>query len=117
MTRMFGAVVLGSQVMVLIFAAVAGRAVTLVQNPEQAQLAFGVGLGLAALALVGAIAMRSRAGGWIGWAVQLGTLLYGLVVPMMVLVGLIFGALWIVALRKGAQMDALTDAHVAAQGG
>ena len=99
-----------------IFAAVAARSVTLVQSPEHAQQVFVAGLALTALAVVAAIAMRSRAGVNLGWLVQAGTVLYGLVMPMMLAVAAIFIGIWVLALRKGRKMDAMTDQHVATSG-
>lgn len=114
MRKRLGSMILGFQVPVLLFAAVAGRAISLVQAPERASLVFGVGLGIAALALVAAMAMRSPRGVWFGWATQIATFAYAIVTPMMIPVGLIFGGLWIVALRQGRKADALTDAYLAA---
>jgi len=52
----------------------------------------------------------------LGWVLQLATLLSAFVVPMMLVVGLIFGALWVTALVQGVKMDALTRAHAAEAG-
>ena len=43
-----------------------------------------------------------------GWVLQAATLLTAFVVPSMLVVGLIFLALWITALVQGDKMDELT---------
>ena len=43
---------------------------------------------------------------------QLATLLCGLVVPVMVVIGLIFGGLWWVALQQGVRLDDMTEAYL-----
>lgn len=108
-----GAMVLGFQAPVLLFAAVAGRAIALVNEAERAGLVFGAGLALAALAVVAAMAMRRRSGVWLGWATQVATFVYAIATPMMIPVGVIFTALWVVALRQGRKADALTDRYLA----
>lgn len=114
MRRRLGSMVLGFQVPVLLFAAVAGRAIALVNDPERAGVVFGVGLAVAVLAVVAAVAMRSRAGVWLGWATQVATFAYAFATPMMIAVGVIFTGLWWVALRQGRKADALTDEYMAA---
>ena len=113
MRKRLGATVLGVQVMILLFAAVAGRAIALVNTPERSDVVFGAGLLLAGAALVAAVAMRSPRGVWLGWAVQIATFAYAIVTPMMIPVGVIFTALWVVALNQGRKADALTDAYLA----
>ncbi len=113
MRKRLGATVLGVQVMILLFAAVAGRAIALVNNPERSDVVFGAGLLLAGAALLAAVAMRSPRGVWFGWAVQIATFAYAIVTPMMIPVGVIFTALWVVALKQGRKADALTDAYLA----
>lgn len=113
MRRRLGSMVLGFQAPVLLFAAVAGRAIALVSEPERAGLVFGAGLALAALAIVAAVAMRSRSGVWLGWATQVATFAYAVATPMMIAVGVIFTGLWVLALRQGRKADALTDRYLA----
>lgn len=64
------------------------------------------GCALAVLCLVAAGAMRSRAGIALGWLCQVLTLASALVLPAMLVVGLIFGALWWVCLSNGLRIDA-----------
>jgi len=67
--------------------------------------AFGTGLGLAALAVVAAGMLGRRGGYALGWAVQVVTLALGFVVPMMFVLGLIFGSLWAGAYFLGIKVD------------
>lgn len=110
MTTRLCSVVLVSQAVVLVFAAVGGRAVTAAAGEGSGATALLAGLALAVLAVVAAGAMRSRLGLWLGWLVQVGTFAYALIAPAMLLVGLLFTALWITAIVQGRRMDALTDA-------
>jgi hypothetical protein len=65
----------------------------------------GVGLGLAALSLVAAGLLRTRAGYWLGWVVQVASLALGFVITMMFLLGVIFAALWAGAYVLGGKVD------------
>jgi hypothetical protein len=65
----------------------------------------GVGLGLAALCLVAAALLRLRAGYWLGWAVQAGSLALGVVITMMFFLGAVFAALWVAAYLLGGRLD------------
>jgi hypothetical protein len=60
--------------------------------------------------------MRRPWGVTVGWVVQALTLLSALVVPMMLVVGLFFLALWVTCLVKGAQVDAEMARREAAAG-
>ena len=51
-----------------------------------------------------------------GWLVQVLLVLSGFWVPMMFLVGIIFGAIWFAALHFGAQADAITAQRVSESG-
>lgn len=67
--------------------------------------AFGTGLGLATLAVVAAGMLGRRGGYALGWAVQLVTLALGFVVPMMFVLGIVFGSLWAGAYFLGDRVD------------
>jgi uncharacterized membrane protein YciS (DUF1049 family) len=45
----------------------------------------------------------------VGWVLQIATLACALIVPMMLLVGLLFGALWLTVLVQGRKMDEHTS--------
>lgn len=62
---------------------------------------------VAVLCLVAAGALRSRAGIWLGWLCQVLTLASALLLPAMLVVGILFTAIWWVAVRGGSRVDAL----------
>lgn len=114
MTRRLAALVLGSQAPVVVFAAVGARALAASSDdPAVAGLHLGLGLALAGLCVVAAGLTRWRVGLLVGWLAQLATFAYAVVVPMMVVVGVIFGGLWLVAVIQGAAADRLTFARSA----
>jgi hypothetical protein len=67
--------------------------------------AFAAGLGLAALALVTAGLLRYPWAYALGWAVQVGALALGLVTAAMFVIGVLFGALWVLALVLGRRVE------------
>ncbi len=66
-------------------------------------VALGVGLPLASLVAAGML--RTRAGQWFGWAVEVATVLTGLVVPLMWGLGLVFLALYAGSWALGRKID------------
>ncbi|MBK0418022.1 DUF4233 domain-containing protein [Leucobacter sp. CSA1] len=85
---------------------------------EPRELGLYLGGGLALVIVVGLGVMRfGRAGIVIGWAVHVLMLLTGFLLPMAWIVGLLFTALWIYCMVKGAQIDRDRRAWMAAQGG
>jgi hypothetical protein len=66
-------------------------------------VALGVGLPLASLLAAGSL--RTRVGGWFGWAVEIATVLTGLVVPLMWGLGLVFLALYAGSWFLGRRID------------
>jgi hypothetical protein len=101
------ATVLGGEAVCILLGALVARGVTSVgDDPGRSTAYLVVGFGLAALAVVAAGTMRRPWGLTLGWLVQVLTLLSAVVVPMMLVVGLFFLALWVTCLVKGAQIDA-----------
>ncbi|HYO17145.1 MAG TPA: DUF4233 domain-containing protein, partial [Dermatophilaceae bacterium] len=49
--------------------------------------------------------LRRPWGVTLGWVLQVATLACAFIVPLMLLVGLLFGALWLTALVQGHAMD------------
>ncbi len=115
MTRRLCSVVLVSQVPVLVFAAVGARAIAGVNDTGNATRDLVIVAALATLALVATGLLRTRYGIPVGWLVQLGCLLSALILPIMLVVGALFAALWMTALIQGRKMDDLTAAYQAAQ--
>lgn len=113
MQRRFGAVVLASQAPVLLFGALAIWGLASAQGDDRSGFFLGAGLAITALALVAAAMLRRPFGVTLGWIVQVLTLLIALLAPVAVIVGVIFGGLWITALVQGRKMDELTARHQA----
>ncbi len=67
--------------------------------------ALGMGAGLAVACFVAAGLLRRRVGYALGWAVQVVSVGLGFVVPMMFLLGIVFGSLWAGAYVLGAKID------------
>lgn len=71
----------------------------------EASTALPVCLGLAVLAVLAAGLLRNRAGYVLGWVVQVGAVGLGFVVPVMFVLGLTFGAFWVMAIVLGRRID------------
>ncbi|WP_240322787.1 DUF4233 domain-containing protein [Austwickia chelonae] len=115
MTRRLGAVVLGTQAPVVFFGAVGARALADASGQGGAQVYLWAGTGLAVALVVAAGLLHRSYGVTLGWFLQVMTLLCGIVLPMMVAAGLVFGALWWVALVQGSRMDDLTESYLRGQ--
>jgi hypothetical protein len=97
MQRRLCSVVLGFEGLVVFFGAlVASR-----MSDVSAGTALAVGGGLALACILATGSLRSPYGVKIGWAVQVLVIATGVVVPAMFVMGLLFGALWVSALRIG----------------
>lgn len=68
-------------------------------------LALAIGLGLAVACLLVAGMLRGEWAYWLGFAIQVAAIGLGFVVPMMFLLGLIFGALWSTAYFLGLKIE------------
>jgi hypothetical protein len=68
-------------------------------------VALSVGLGLALLAVVAAGALRSPVGYLLGHLVQVGALALGFLLLSMVVLGLVFTALWATSYLLGRRID------------
>jgi hypothetical protein len=103
--RMLATVLGGESVCVLLGALVA-RGITAAGDDASRSTAYLlVGFGLAALCILAAGMMRRPWGVTLGWAVQALVLLSAFVVPMMLVVGLFFLALWVTCLIQGSKID------------
>lgn len=109
-TWRMGAVVLGGQSVIVFFGALVARAIAAAQGNSASTAYLLVGTALAAVCLVAAGLMRTPFGVTLGWLIQVATFLSGFVVPLMVVVGLIFTALWVVCLWQGVRIDAIQAA-------
>jgi Na+/phosphate symporter len=110
MTRRFAGMVVGSQTLVVFLGALVAWAIAKAQHTAHTSYLV-VGLVLALLCIIAAGTLRRPWGVTLGWVVQCATLLAGIVLPMMFVVGLMFLALWVTALVQGRKMDELTARH------
>jgi len=113
MTRRLAATVIGSQGLAVFFGALVARGLASARGDAGSGSFLLVGSVLAVLCILDAGLLRRPWGITLGWLLQVATLLSALVVPMMLVVGLIFGALWVTALVQGGRMDELTRQHLA----
>ncbi|HSE69206.1 MAG TPA: DUF4233 domain-containing protein [Nocardioidaceae bacterium] len=67
--------------------------------------ALWIGLGLTVACIVTAGLLRRPWAYYLGWAIQVASLALAVVVPMMVVLGVIFGSLWAGAYFLGARID------------
>ncbi|HSE56118.1 MAG TPA: DUF4233 domain-containing protein [Nocardioidaceae bacterium] len=67
--------------------------------------ALWIGLGLTFACIVTAGLLRRPWAYYLGWAIQVASLALAVVVPMMVVLGVIFGSLWAGAYFLGARID------------
>lgn len=104
--RMLATVLAGESVIVF-FGALVARAMASAGGDDRGGTWLLTGSALAVLCILGAGLMRRPWGVTLGWVIQALTLLSALVVPAMLLVGLIFLALWLLCMVQGAKIDAL----------
>jgi hypothetical protein len=105
MTRRLAGVVIGTQGLAVFFGALAARALAAAGGSHTSGSFLLTGSLLAALCLLDAGLLRRPWGITLGWVLQIATLACAFVVPVMLLVGLLFGALWVTALVQGRSMD------------
>ena len=105
MTRRLLAVVIGTQGLVVFFGALVARSLAAVDGSDTSGSFMLTGSVLAVLCILDAGLLRRPWGVTMGWVLQLATVACAFVVPLMLLVGLLFGALWLTALVQGHAMD------------
>jgi len=105
MTRRLLAVVIGTQGLVVFFGALVARSLAAVDGSDTSGSFLLTGSVLAVLCILDAGLLRRPWGVTMGWVLQLATLSCAFIVPLMLLVGLLFGALWLTALVQGQAMD------------
>jgi hypothetical protein len=105
MTRRLAGMVIGAQGLSVFFGALVARALTAAKGSHTSGTFLLVGSLLAALCILDAGLLRRPWGITLGWVLQVATLACAFVVPAMLLVGLLFGALWLTALVQGHTMD------------
>lgn len=79
--------------------------------------ALALGLGLAVACLVVAGMLRNEVGYLLGWAIQVGAIGLGLIIPTMFFLGGLFAALWAAAYLLGRKIERERAAAYAAYDG
>lgn len=107
-TRRLAATVLAGQSVAVFLGALVARALAALDTGSP-DLHLWLGVGLAVACVLASGLLRRPFGLAVGWLLQVLTLLGGLVVPFMGVVGVMFLALWVGALWLGGQMDRHTS--------
>jgi Protein of unknown function (DUF4233) len=105
LTRRLLGVAIGIQGLAVFFGALVARGLAAAKGSHASSLFLLVGSLLALLCILDAGLLRRPWGVTVGWVLQIATLACALIVPAMLLVGLLFGALWLTALVQGRKMD------------
>ena len=109
MTRRLAGVVIGTQGLAVFFGALVARALASATGSPASGTFLLIGSLLALLCILDAGLLRRPWGITLGCALQLATLACAFIVPAMLVVGLLFGALWLMALVQGRAMDEHTQ--------
>ncbi|MGK0716222.1 DUF4233 domain-containing protein [Leucobacter sp. W1153] len=111
--RALASIVLGFELIVvfLMGMTVFGLSIT---EPRELGIIGGIGL-CVVIILALATMRRGKVGIWIGWVVHVLMLLSALVLPMALIVGVIFTALWVYCMVKGTRIDRDRAAWIAEQ--
>jgi hypothetical protein len=105
MTRRLLGVAIGTQGLAVFFGALVGRGLAAAKGSHASSSFLLVGSLLALLCIQDAGLLRRPWGITVGWVLQIATLACVFIVPVMLLVGLLFGALWLTAMVQGFRMD------------
>ncbi len=111
MTRRLAATSLVGQAMTVFFGGLVARQLEVAAgDPHGRANAYLIGgIALAVLCILVSGLLRRPGGVWLGWGVQALTLGSAVVLPAMVIVAAVFGALWWLCLSQGHKMDQLTQ--------
>jgi len=104
-TRRLAATVIGAQGLAVFFGALVARGLASAKGADSSGTLLVAGTVLAVLCILDAGLLRLPWGITLGWALQVATFASAVVVPMMLLVAVLFGALWLTALIQGPAMD------------
>ena len=110
MTRRLLGAVIGTQGLAVFFGALVARGLAAAQGSHASSSFLLVGSLLALLCILDAGLLRRPWGVTVGWVLQIATLASAFIVPVMLVVGLLFGSLWLTALVQGRNMDEHTRA-------
>ncbi len=111
--RALASVVLGFELIVVVLIGLAIFGLSLLEPRE---LGLWIAGGLAFLCVLALSLMRfGSLGIWLGWGVHLCMLATAFILPMSIVVGALFTALWVYCMVKGRQIDRERAAWLAAQ--
>jgi hypothetical protein len=80
--------------------------IVLVQSDDLTNAqALWIGIGLCAACLLVSGLLRMEWAYWLGWAIQVASLALGVYTSVMIVLGVLFGALWFTAYRLGGIID------------
>jgi hypothetical protein len=105
MTRRLAGTVIVAQGLAVFFGALVARGLAAAHGSGTSNTFLLIGSVLAVVCILDAGLLRRPWGITLGWVLQIATFAYAFVVPMMLFVGLMFGALWLTALVQGRSMD------------
>lgn len=94
-------IVLGLEAVLMFFVALAAFRLDVVPPA----VAFGGGAAVIVVLLVVSRLLRYRSGVWLGWALQLGLIALGFLLPLMFFIGAGFAAIWIYCFVTGVRLD------------
>jgi len=109
MTRRLAGIVIGTQGLAVFFGALVARALAAAKGSHTSNTLLLLGSLLAVLCILDAGLLRRPWGITLGWILQVATVACAFIVPTMLLVELLFGALWLTALVQGRRMDDHTE--------
>ncbi len=109
MTQRVAGVVIGTHGLAVFFGALVARALAAAQGSPTSNSFLLFGSLLAVLCILDAGLLHRPWGITLGWVLQIATFACVVAVPMMLLVGLLFGGLWLTALVQGRRMDDHTE--------
>ncbi|MBL3700314.1 DUF4233 domain-containing protein [Leucobacter luti] len=111
--KALGSIVLGFELIVVVLI---GLTLFGLGTLEPRELGLYLGGGLAVVMIVGlALMRRGKVGITIGWIAHGLVLATAILLPMALIVGILFTALWVYCMVKGSQMDRDRAAWIAAQ--
>ena len=105
MTRRLAGVVIGTQGLAVFLGALVARALAAAEGSPTSSTFLLIGSLLALLCVLDAGLLGRPWGITLGWVLQIATLACAFIVPTMLFVELVFGALWLTALVQGHTMD------------
>jgi len=105
MTRRLAGTVIVAQGLAVFFGALVARGLAAAHGSGTSNTFLLIGSVLAVFCILDAGLLRRPWGITLGWVLQIATFACAFVVPMMLFVGLMFGALWLTALVQGRSMD------------